>query len=305
MAIPRVSIGIPVFNGATYIKEALDSLVNQTFQDFEIIISDNASQDDTPSICKAYSRADERVRYVRHDHNHGAALNYNFVFNQARSPYFKWASHDDVCAPLFLERCVEVLDRSPETVLCFPQTIIIDKDSHPVKDYPNQLHLQHRMPAFRFRSCLFRRAKESNAIFGLARTSALAKTQLIGGFVGSDNILLAQLALLGLFHEIDDALFLRREHGATSLNANITQRSLHRWFDPLERRCVMPTTLRWGIEYAKSVYQVPLTFATRLLCLYYVLVWFYRRKRKLLNEIKDFHKIDRECFCENKSSIIK
>jgi glycosyltransferase involved in cell wall biosynthesis len=286
MAMPRVSIGVPVFNGANFIREALDSLLDQSFRDFEIIISDNDSVDDTPEICAVYAQADDRIRLTRHPCNRGAAWNYNFVFKQARAPYFKWASHDDVCKPSFLKRCVEVLDNRPDVVLCFTNTTIIDAHSKPCQIYRNQLHLQHSNPAQRFRSCLFRRATESNAIFGLLRVSALEQTRKIDNFVGSDNILLAQLALLGCFYEIDDALFLRRDHPETSLRANPSQRNLHRWFDPQKEKYVFPTTLRWAIEYAKVLFDIPLPSKIRYNCLFYTLYWLYKKRRKLLADFK-------------------
>ena len=107
---PRVSIGMPVFNGENYLAEALDSLLTQTFSDFELIISDNASTDKTEEICRAYAVRDQRIRYFRNQENLGASRNYNRVFELSSGEYFKWAAHDDLCAPEFLGRCVDVLD---------------------------------------------------------------------------------------------------------------------------------------------------------------------------------------------------
>jgi glycosyltransferase involved in cell wall biosynthesis len=110
---PRVSIGVPVHNGGPLFAEMLQSLVTQTFTDFEIVISDNASTDDTSSIARRFAGRDERVRYYRNETNIGAAPNFNRVFELANSRiYFKWAAHDDLYKLTFLERCVEVLDRS-------------------------------------------------------------------------------------------------------------------------------------------------------------------------------------------------
>jgi glycosyltransferase involved in cell wall biosynthesis len=108
-ALPRVSIGMPVYNGAQYIREALDSLLAQTFTDFELIISDNASTDNTQAICEEYARRDSRIRYVRQSENIGATSNFSFVLNQARSDLFMWAAHDDLWAPDFLMDGVKLL----------------------------------------------------------------------------------------------------------------------------------------------------------------------------------------------------
>ena len=120
---PRISIGLPVYNGERYLETALDSLLRQTCTDFELIISDNASSDGTEAICRRYAHRDPRVLYHRSERNRGASWNHNHVVEFARAPYFKWAAHDDVCAPEFLERCAGVLDGHPAVILCYPQTL--------------------------------------------------------------------------------------------------------------------------------------------------------------------------------------
>ena len=99
---PRVSIGLPVRNGARYLGEAVDSLLRQTYTDFELIISDNASTDQTEAICRAYVARDPRVRYYRSSQDVGLANNYNYLFIRARGEYFKWAAADDVHEPDYL-----------------------------------------------------------------------------------------------------------------------------------------------------------------------------------------------------------
>ena len=83
---PRVSIGLPVYNGEVYLSGALDTLLGQTFTDLELIISDNASTDRTPEICRSYAARDHRVRYIRHEVNRGVPWNHNFALGQASSP---------------------------------------------------------------------------------------------------------------------------------------------------------------------------------------------------------------------------
>ncbi len=124
--MPRVSVGLPVYNGENFIKDALDSILAQTFEDFELIISDNASTDGTQQICRQYTSKDQRIRYIRNDGNIGASKNFNQVFELSSGEYFKWIAHDDLCAPEFLERCVEVLDQDPSIVLCFARPKAID-----------------------------------------------------------------------------------------------------------------------------------------------------------------------------------
>ncbi|WNC86000.1 glycosyltransferase family 2 protein [Thermosynechococcus sp. QKsg1] len=90
----NLSIGMPVYNGAKFIREALDSLLAQTFTDFELIISDNASTDETEAICREYAAKDKRIRYVRQAQNLGAAANFKYVLDEARGEYFMWAAAD-------------------------------------------------------------------------------------------------------------------------------------------------------------------------------------------------------------------
>jgi len=123
---PRVSIGVPVYNGESYLACALDSMLGQTYGDFELIISDNASTDRTPEICRQYAARDPRVRYLREEQNRGLAWNFNRVVEVSRGDYFKWAAYDDVCAPSFLARTVEVLDNDPHVILATSVAALID-----------------------------------------------------------------------------------------------------------------------------------------------------------------------------------
>src|SRR3990167_3879396 len=109
---PRVSIGLPVFNGEEYLPRAFDCLIQQDYEDFEVIISDNASTDATETLCRDLARQDNRIRYYRNETNIGARRNYNRVFELARGDFFKWASHDDEYDASLVRRCLEVFERS-------------------------------------------------------------------------------------------------------------------------------------------------------------------------------------------------
>lgn len=106
---PTVSIGMPVYNGASTVRDAINSLLAQTHTDFELIISDNASTDDTEEICRKYATLDRRVRYVRQQKNIGARPNFRFVLNEGQGPFFMWAAADDTWHTRFLEACVSSL----------------------------------------------------------------------------------------------------------------------------------------------------------------------------------------------------
>lgn len=125
-AIPRLSIGLPVYNGERYLSKSLTALLGQRYDDFELIISDNASTDGTEDICRDYLARDRRVKYVRQPRNIGLAPNHNFVFQQARGDLFKWASYDDLYGRDLLLRCVEALDEHPHVVLSHAHQALID-----------------------------------------------------------------------------------------------------------------------------------------------------------------------------------
>ena len=102
-SIPRVSIGLPVCNGEEYPSARIGSLLQQDFEDFEIVVSDNASTDGTAEICMKYAEKDKRLRYYRNDSNIGAGPNYRRVFELSRGEFFKWCAHDDIRKPDLFE----------------------------------------------------------------------------------------------------------------------------------------------------------------------------------------------------------
>jgi len=122
-----VSIGLPVFNGANFLAEAIESILAQEMGDFELMISDNASTDETPAICERYAALDARISYVRHPANMGAANNYNHVFHCTSAKYFKWAAHDDLLKPRFLSECIAAFEafETPPAIV-YPRSEFID-----------------------------------------------------------------------------------------------------------------------------------------------------------------------------------
>jgi len=229
-----VSIGLPVYNGQDYLSAAIESLSRQTFGDFEIVISDNASSDRTPEICREFAASDPRIRYDRNERNLGAAANYNAVFARARGEYFKWASHDDFVAPDFLQRCVEVLDREEHVVLAFSRFDYVDERGETLRQSAQNLSIRGEQPARRVRQLVDRQVEKTDiywAIFGLIRSSALRSTRLIETYVASDQTLLFHLILLGELCQVPETLFFRREHADESMTKQATPRQRASWFD--------------------------------------------------------------------------
>ena len=212
---PPVSIGMPVFNSEKYIVPALESILGQSFSDFELIISDNASDDCTPEICQEFARRDRRIRYFRQPRNIGAPRNFNFVFEQATGPYFKWAAGSDVCDRDLVHVCKQVLDERPEVVLAFGKTMAIDEQGQPLSAVEDDLALDDELPSRRFRHVVDH-SYYNNVHAGLFRSESLRKTLLEQPYPSGDMVLIAELALYGVFCEVPQVLFYRRDAPGTA-----------------------------------------------------------------------------------------
>lgn len=198
---PLVSIGMPVYNGSEYIRVAIDSILNQTFTDFELIISDNASEDDTQAICEQYAERDGRVKYSRLDENLGAMPNFNRVFELSNGTYFKWASHDDWISPKYLERCVEAMEADEGIALAYGQMCRLDgqENTRVLVHEPAEI-VRSTDVASRFHESLWK--LKFYPIFGLFRSSVFADTMGLTNNPEPDRILLAEVALRGRFIQL-------------------------------------------------------------------------------------------------------
>jgi glycosyltransferase involved in cell wall biosynthesis len=211
---------MPVYNGEHYVAQAIESILSQSFTDWELIISDNASTDQTSAICREFAARDQRIKYDRLTSNIGAILNYERVYRRGGGQYFKWAAHDDLMEPEFLQRCVEALDADPSAVLAYPRAKFIDQSGKYLKDYPIKLATDSNVPSVRFRALATadHRITHNLEIFGLMRRSASDLIPQQGTYAASDRVFLARLALYGRFVEVPEVLFLSRDHPGQSIH---------------------------------------------------------------------------------------
>jgi glycosyltransferase involved in cell wall biosynthesis len=260
---PRVSLGLPVYNGDRYLAAALDSLLAQTWTDFELIICDNASTDGTEALCRAYAQRDSRIRYVRDGQNSGAVRNHNWAAELARGEYFKWTAHDDIYAPEFLARCVAHLDANPDVVLVYSRSRFIDETGAPMHEYVHPLNLGSPDIAERFLGfvCGTHIMVED---YGLMRRAVLERTPRYGNYVWSDMTLFGELALHGPFYEVPEVLFLRREHPARAMRVNKDALSLSLFNDPRKSGGSVCPTWRVLRGHLASLYRAPLSLSQRL-----------------------------------------
>jgi glycosyltransferase involved in cell wall biosynthesis len=240
-AQPRLSIGIPVYNGERFLEELLINLLNQTFKDFEIVICDNASTDRTEELCLSYARGEPRIRYYRNKQNLGAHPNFNKVYALSTAPLFKWAAHDDLYEPSFLSRCIQILDANPDVVVAHSDCVFADELRRPFTATAADAYIDPRSGSIfkldpaglvegrsatrRFWNVLFR-MQCGTQIFGVIRREALARTGLVRDFYGADKLILAELALLGRFAQIREKLFIKRWSNSTDNAYSLRLRQL-------------------------------------------------------------------------------
>ena len=211
---PRISFAIPVRNGENHISRALDSILAQDFEDFEIVVCDNASTDNTEVIVQKYKKRDKRIRYNRNAENIGQIENFNRVFKLSRGEYFRWIGADDWLEPSYARKCVAALDARPDAVGVTTQWQYMDDEGHidfidvpgprvdaptPFKRLCQALLLLQTPPALLF-----------DPIYSLIRRKSLEQTALLPINAWTDRLLAVELCLLGSFTHLNDCLSTRR-----------------------------------------------------------------------------------------------
>jgi glycosyltransferase involved in cell wall biosynthesis len=204
---PLVSIGMPVYNGERFLRLALDALLAQDHRHFELIISDNGSQDSTEQICCEFQGRDSRIRYIRHSENRGAPWNFNFVLQEASADYFMWAACDDLWHPTYVRKCLSMLESHPQAVLCCTEINFIDGQARPTQHYPYYSNLETlgMTPVERIRKIVS--LKGWFATYGLMRNNRIPHVPPGTNAFGWDVVHLLELSLVGPFVKVPEALF--------------------------------------------------------------------------------------------------
>ena len=273
---PPIAIGMPVYNGEKYIEAAINSILGQTYGDFEYFISDNASTDRTQEICLTYASRDGRIHYSRNATNLGAAPNYNRVFQLSSSEYFKWADYDDLLASDFLHKCIEAMNRDLDAVVCFPLARVIDENGTVLGDHHSKSDTSSPEARIRFRNLVLQ-PDMAYQVSGLIRSSALKRTALHGSYPSSDLVLLAELSLQGRFHEIQEPLFFPRYHSAQSTKGYLSvERNRVVFFDTSNAgKILLP---KWLILFGslKAIRKAPVSPYVKLYSYLQMIRWVLR-----------------------------
>ncbi|MHA6784808.1 glycosyltransferase family 2 protein [Pseudonocardia saturnea] len=261
---PRLSVGLPVYNGQRFLAEALESLLDQSFTDFELIISDNASTDATEEICRRYAAEDARIRYLRQPRNIGCNPNHNAVLREARGEYFKWAAHDDLYGRDLFARCVQALDDHPDVVLSHADMAIIDEAGAVVRPFDYTLATDSTDVRERFRSLVVTDGADDE--YGVIRTDVLRSVRPKDGYHHASRPFIAEIAFRGRFHQVRELLYFRRDHPARG-DRSPTIPALCTNLDP---RRAGQSTARLLAEYAwryfEAIARAPLSRADRWAC---------------------------------------
>lgn len=228
---PLVSIGMPTYNGERFIRQALDSLLAQDYKNFELIISDNASTDNTQDICLEYAAKDKRIRYYRNEINLGAIKNFYRTFQLSGGKYFMFAGSHDLWHQTFISRCVDILEDEPEVVIAYSRTMLIDIDDKPIEIMSDRIDTRGMSHLKRYKY-LIKNLSWCNMFYGVIRCEAFARIEWFRTDWGFDNLLLAELSLKGPFAQIRNPLFYRRKIGDEDADSEKLKKRLFYAIDP-------------------------------------------------------------------------
>jgi glycosyltransferase involved in cell wall biosynthesis len=295
---PLLSIGLFVYNGEQFLRETLDSLGNQTFRDFELIISDNASTDGTQQICEEYAALDARIRYYRNEKNMGAGWNIRRVFSLSVGKYFKWAACDDLYDSAFLKNCIDALENDETFVLGHAKTRVIDENGVFLENYHWPMQTDAADPVVRFREMLLN-DHMCYQIFGVIRREALTQVPPQGSYVNSDGVLLAQLSFLGRFYEDPERRFISRRHNNQSsktLPVRLKKRRFRltnrygtlpcpEWWDPNKTKTFEFPEWRQLREYCGSIVMAPVTRSEQVRCFGLLARWIPKHFRRMMKDL--------------------
>jgi glycosyltransferase involved in cell wall biosynthesis len=297
-----LSVGLPVYNGEKYLEQSIESLLGQSYEDFELIISDNASTDGTADICRRYENQDSRIRYVRQPRNIGLSPNHNFVLQQSRGEYFKWAAADDLYGRDLLKSCVDALDEHADVVLAHAWEAAIDDAGTVTQamDYP--LATDSPRAPDRFKGILFgssglfessdpavtglvrvdnRGVLRACDMYGVIRTAALRRVTPLGSYHHADRITMCALTLHGRFHIARDWLYFRRDTPDRTYNKAPKLRDRCEVNDPARKNRLLHPTARLVAEYfwayIHAIQRAPLSPADRRECYGHLTQWVLDR----------------------------
>ena len=275
-----------MYNTEQHIRQSLDSLLAQDYEHFEVIISDNASSDETEKICVEYASRDSRIRYYRNECNMGMAWNANRVFELSSGEYFKWAGSHDYVAPSFITACKHILDTDRRVVLAYPLARVINENGETIRDVVSEVIDTRNLPTFSrvlvVVAKVFHCALE---FYGLFRASALRRCRPLLTVIGNDHVLMMEISFLGAIALVPEVLLYRRDFGPAFTEDERIATALMRLSPVASKRRNVRPYWELGIQHVvgawrlasltKKIYLVPLVAHS------YYSRWYKQLKREL------------------------
>ena len=242
MTPPLVGIGATLFNRDPYLREALDSILGQTYSNFRLVLVDDGSGDHTEAIAREYASRDTRIRYNRHDRRQGMTATWRHAFREATAEpgirYFAWASDHDRWDARWLETLVREMEANPNVVLAYPLTRRLDAEGHPL-DKPARLFETRGLTSLdeRWAHVCREHVASGDMVYGLMRADAVRQAGVFRDVMCPDRLLMAELALRGQFHQVPEELWFRRQFDEASVARQRTslfagQGPRGRWMPP-------------------------------------------------------------------------
>jgi glycosyltransferase involved in cell wall biosynthesis len=283
---PLVSLGLPVYNGERFLAQLLDSVLLQTHENFELIISDNASTDGTVEICEDYAKRDARIAVHRSITNRGSAWNHGRVRDLATGAYFKWLGADDVMDPRFLEMTLTAVLSQPDVVNAYPMTIVIDDSGTELLRSGAALPIDSPDIAVRFGTLIQIQPATNCMFYGLFRRSLMDRARPMGAFLAADRCMLAELSLHGRYVRVEEFLMYRRIHAAHRTRTQSQEQAI---YVPQSRGLQLRD---FGVlrESLISVARAPIALPTKLRLLRTIAAWSIGERMTFYGECKELVK---------------
>jgi glycosyltransferase involved in cell wall biosynthesis len=267
-----LTIGLPVFNGQNYLESALESLKKQSFKNFKVVVSDNCSTDDSVKIAQSYVNDDSRFTLIKHKENIGGAGNFNSVFKECTTPFFKWMAHDDILHINYLEKCMALATMSDESFVMFDSYANkIDHDGNFIGSYLKEIKLSANSASGRFYRILW--ADYFSEIFAIIRTSSIKQSRMHLNKLGSDRHFVSEILLNGGIKYVPEELFHRRHHDQSYCNAIEDNSAKLAWWDPKAKQSGTPPGITKLMDFHISISRSKITFEQKLKCYLHLLHW--------------------------------
>ncbi len=269
VAAPAVTVGLPVYNGETYLNRAIKSVLAQTWADLELVVSDNASTDGTEKICRSWAATDSRIRYFRQKTNIGAGPNYNHTLELARGEYFCWLAHDDWFDPDYLERCLKALFDDSGRILSYAMMGVVDESGQVFREQHEKLvGLDDPVSRRRFHSIIWNLGDPTSPVFGVMPTAILRSVGGLPLVPEPDRHLLYALSLRGRFHALPEVSFFHHGppgHAAHYGSGRMRRRSWE-WLHPDFSGRLLAKPLRVLTSQLSIVARSDISLANKIVC---------------------------------------